>query len=420
MIKFYFTKIMRAGFLILLLNTLYTMTYGMGNTLSCLRRTSHFMRDVCVFTPQHAHTLPQIYIRSFVHKKNDAGIDTKPCSTSIRIGNPCIDGVFQYGFAEPSILSDFINAALDLTGDQCIEEIHYLPKELPSSNPMSEFAYRFTVDVRCRAKDGRHFLVEMQNDFRADYHLKALIEHSRMMSRLDLEDTDEDQKHREANNKNDKKKFWKDIQGLYTIILTNKVFPLTKLKNNYKDEPVMEPFLVNPYEWRHTKVHTRHYGDVPNQIILLMLNNLKKEPGELKSNIERWAYVFKDHSLRTGGSKIAETREIENPALIAGNDQAIINFFNRVDMRHLPQDVRSQYISALKYYNTTIIDLEEQAETRGLEKGEAIGLERGKLEEKKEMALRMLKKNMPIADIIDLTGLSLKELEKVKQDILSD
>ena len=102
-----------------------------------------------------------------------------------------------------------------------------------------------------------------------------------MLSRLDTEQNLEDQAQRAETNKGDTKKFWKGIQGLYAIVITNKAFPLSRMKNSYSSEPVMEPYLVNPYELRHTKKLERHYGDVPNQIVLLMLDNLKKSAKEL-------------------------------------------------------------------------------------------------------------------------------------------
>ena len=53
-------------------------------------------------------------------------LSSKQPDQSVQISNPCIDGVFQYGFSEPSILSDFLNAALEFKGDQSIEDIQYL------------------------------------------------------------------------------------------------------------------------------------------------------------------------------------------------------------------------------------------------------------------------------------------------------
>ena len=46
----------------------------------------------------------------------------------------------------------------------------------------------------------------------------------------------------------------------------------------------------------------------------------------------------------------------------------------------------------------------------GMTEGEA----KGKAEEKNEMAKKLLKKQMPIRDIAEVTGLSLEEIEKLK------
>ena len=46
----------------------------------------------------------------------------------------------------------------------------------------------------------------------------------------------------------------------------------------------------------------------------------------------------------------------------------------------------------------------------GMTEGEA----KGKAEEKTEMAKKLLKKQMPIRDIAEVTGLSLEEIEKLK------
>ena len=108
---------------------------------------------------------------------------------SRRIYHPCIDGIFQYGFESPTAITNFLNAALDFKGEREIQTVEHIRKDMPTADPSSPLGYHFTVDVRCRTKDGHHFLVEMQNDFRDDYHLKALIEHSRMLGRLDTDQT---------------------------------------------------------------------------------------------------------------------------------------------------------------------------------------------------------------------------------------
>ena len=69
------------------------------------------------------HSFPEdatSYSSSAIQKRFLSG---KKAEKSVKVSNPCIDGVFQYGFSEPSILSDFLNAALELNGEQSIEDI---------------------------------------------------------------------------------------------------------------------------------------------------------------------------------------------------------------------------------------------------------------------------------------------------------
>ena len=299
---------------------------------------------------------------------------TKKPGSAVKIGNPCIDGVFQYGFSDSKILQGFLNATLALKEGKAIEDIIYLPRDMASSDPLSALGYHFTVDVRYRTREGRHFLVEMQNDFRDDYHLKSLIEHARMLSHLDVDQNLTDLNSQEKGN-GGSRKFWKEVQGSYTLVITNKAFPLSRKKKYYTEEPLMEPELVNPYELRHIQQLGRHYGDIPNQIILLMLSNLSKKPSELSSSVERCSYLLKDSSMKSGVKKIAEEKEIEDPEVVAGGDPAIQSFIDRLNMKNLPEDIRNRYIRAVHYYNTTVFDIEEKAEERGVEKGVQQGIE---------------------------------------------
>jgi hypothetical protein len=325
------------------------------------------------------------------------GSDTS--TSALKICNPCIADVFRYAFEEPRILCSFLNSALDFNGDQRIESIEYLPQELPSSDPSSPVSYRFTVVVRCRSKDGRHFLIQMQNDFRDDYHLKCLIELCRMTGRLDSAQTLEDQTQRTEKNKSDRLKYWKDIQGLYSIVITNKSFPLPRFNSLYTDEAVMEPFLVTAYELRHVKQLERRFGNVPNQIVILMIDRLEKEAAGLTTSIERWSYVFQNKNMRSGAAKILETKTIEQPAVIAGDDEAILAFFDRLNIEKVPRSLRERYLSDISYFNDSIIDIRDQGFNEGLEKGV------------KNVATRMLKSGMPVPDIMALTGLSAQQIE---------
>ena len=284
------------------------------------------------------------------------------------IHHPCLDGIFQYGFESHTALTNFLNAALDLKGETEIQQVEHIKKDMPTADPSTPSGYHFTVDVRCRTKDGHHFLVEMQNDFRDDYHMKALAEHSRMVSLLDTDQTKEDKNKRAAKNKQDANRFLKGIQGIYTIVITNKGFHSKRMKLAYPAEKKMEPLLVNPYELRHTKQLDRHYGDVPYRIVLLMLDHLNKPVAELKTPIEDWAYVFKDRILRSGEG-ISKTKVLEGIELIANRNPGIKEFIERTDVNNLPNEARDRKMRAIHYYDTTIIDIEEKGIEKGMKEG---------------------------------------------------
>jgi hypothetical protein len=82
----------------------------------------------------------------------------------------------------------------------------------------------------CRTKNGLYFLVVMQNEFREDYHMKYLVEHSRMLSSLDLHQPEDAREKRKFKNKIDSTKLWKGINGVYTVIITNKAFDIKRMK----------------------------------------------------------------------------------------------------------------------------------------------------------------------------------------------
>ena len=111
------------------------------------------------------------------------------------------------------------------------------------------------------------------------------------------------------------------------------------MKHTYPGEKRKEPLLVNPYELRHTEQQDRHYVNVPHKIILVMLDNLNKPTTELQTPIEEWAYVLKDRALRSGLSKIPETKEFEDIELITHRNPGIKEFIERIDVNNLPNEV---------------------------------------------------------------------------------
>ena len=53
----------------------------------------------------------------------------------------------------------------------------------------------------------------------------------------------------------------------------------------------------------------------------------------------------------------------------------------------------------------------------GLAKGRAEGREEGREEERNSIVLKMLQNNLPVQTICDVTGLSLEEVAKLKEEV---
>ena len=250
----------------------------------------------------------------------------------VTIANPCLDKAFQQGFKSNSALAGFVNAMLDLRGDARITSVEHNNINLPSSGASdSSTRYVFTVSVRCKTANGELILVELQNDYSADYYLKALMEHSRVLGNMDIIHASK-QNHEPLRN----------IAGVYTIVITDK--RLTRQsKKHFCKEPVKEPELVNIYELRHTTHLQRHFGDIPNVLALVMLSNLPEKPVGQMSAAERWASVFYDASTCGRNEKVSLWKEIDAEELKKADSQAntgIAEFIDRMDNTKMSDEER--------------------------------------------------------------------------------
>ena len=78
----------------------------------------------------------------------------------MRYLDPKNDLTFKKVFGgHPNLLISFLNALLPLEPGREVLEIEYLPTELVPEIPEVRNSI---VDVRCRDREGRHFIVEMQ------------------------------------------------------------------------------------------------------------------------------------------------------------------------------------------------------------------------------------------------------------------
>ena len=91
--------------------------------------------------------------------------------------NPKNDLTFKKVFGEhPDLVMSLLNALLPLKPDRQIEHVEYLTPEMVPENPMKKNSI---VDVRCREKGGRHFIVEMQMNWNREFEQRVILNASK-------------------------------------------------------------------------------------------------------------------------------------------------------------------------------------------------------------------------------------------------
>jgi len=119
--------------------------------------------------------------------------------------DPKADLTFKKIFGEhPDLAMSLLNALLPFSEAQKITEIEYLPAELTPDNPMRKNSI---VDVRCKATDGRQFIVEMQMEWTTAFKQRVLFNASKAYVR-----------------QLKKSKKYHLLQPVYSLSLVNDVF----------------------------------------------------------------------------------------------------------------------------------------------------------------------------------------------------
>lgn len=125
---------------------------------------------------------------------------------------PTADLTFKKVFGEhPDLMMSLLNAMLPLPEGEEVTEIEYLPTEMVPDTPIKKNSI---VDVRCREKNGRQFIVEMQLEWTTNFMQRVLFNASKAYVR-----------------QLDKNEHYEVLQPVYALSFVNAVF-----------EPEMETF----------------------------------------------------------------------------------------------------------------------------------------------------------------------------------
>ena len=292
--------------------------------------------------------------------------------------NPKADLTFKRVFGEhPDLVMSLLNALLPLTADQEITDIEYLPSEMVPENPLRKNSI---VDVRCKDKQGRQFIVEMQMIWSPEFKQRVLFNASKAYVRqMSVGEQ------------------YELLQPVYSLNLVNEIF-----------EPELEG-----YYHHYQMIHVENSDKVIDGLQLIFVELPKFTPhsySEKRMQVLWLRYLTEIND---------ETREV--PEELMANPEVK----KAVDALEVSAFTDAQLAGYEKFWDIISVEktLYNSAERRGMEKGMAEGMEKGMekgiekgiekgmAEERHLIALNMKKQDVSFELISQCTGLSIKEIE---------
>ena len=296
--------------------------------------------------------------------------------------NPFTDWGFKRLFGQEfskDLLISFLNDLLE--GELHINDVTFKDKEqLAETKDLRGCIF----DVYCTTDDGKQFIVEMQNNRVPQfvnrtiyYACKAIVAQRDQLTTKPKAD-----RYR--------------LVPVYTVCFMN-FFP--------KEDDEVKHFKTDVM--LREKDSGVFFSD-KLRFIYLSLPFFKKTADECETDFERWIYVLKHMELLDRMPFVAKKKIFERLAEIA-------------DSSCLSQEDREKYEESQKvaddWYSGMCGAWEEGMENgikEGIEKGIKEGMEKGKSNEKCAIAQNLLSMGLPIAQIIQATGLTQEQIDNLK------
>ena len=268
--------------------------------------------------------------------------------------NPYTDFGFKKLFGtemNKDLLISFLNALFN--GHEVVRDVTYLNGEHFGDSVLDRKAI---FDVYCENEQGEKFIVEMQkaeqNYFkdRSIYYATFPIREQAPRGEWDFQ-----------------------LKGVYTVGILNFVFP----DDEYSPE-------CYHHEVKLMDTSDKHVFYDKLTFVYLEMPKFNKTEDELVTMFDKWMFVLRNLS-----------RLMERPAAL--QERIFTKLFEQAEIaRFTPQDARA-YEESVKVYRdlTNVVNTAER---------------KGRAEEKVATALKMKSKGYPIADIAEITGLTIEEI----------
>ena len=307
--------------------------------------------------------------------------------------DPKADLTFKKVFGEhPDLVISLLNALLPFNKGEEIESVEYLSPELVPENPLRKFSI---VDVRCKDKRGRQFLVEMQMVWSREFEQRVMFNSAKAYVR-----------------QLDSKEEYHLIEPVYSLNIVNDIFE--------KDIP--------EYYHYYRMVHEKYSEKVIDGLHLVFVELPKFTPqtiSEKKMQVLWLRYLTEiEERTKEVPQELLDNPEINKALTVveesAYSDEQLLGYDKFWD---IIRTERTFYISALRNgYKEGHDAGHEEGKKEGIEEGRKEGIEEGRKEgieegrkegieeglekEKRETIKRLKAKGFDIATIAVDTGMS--------------
>ena len=290
----------------------------------------------------------------------------------MRYLDPKADLTFKKVFGEhEDLVISLLNALLPLRADEEVIEVEYLPAELVPDNPLRKNSI---VDVRCVDAVGRQFIVEMQMVWSPEFLQRVLFNSAKAYVR-----------------QLDKGFDYSLLKPVYSLNLVNDIF---------------EPQLPEYYHY-FKLVHEEHTEKVIDGLHLVFVELPKFTPHSMSEKKMQVLWLRYLTEIKDGTEKIPQEL-LDNAETSKAISVLETSSYND-----------AQLASYDKFWDTISIEKtlynsgERKGREEGLMEGEAVGMEKGRAEEKRKIASGMKQAGIPLETIAVITGLPLEEIKSI-------
>ncbi|MBQ3689302.1 MAG: Rpn family recombination-promoting nuclease/putative transposase [Bacteroidales bacterium] len=296
--------------------------------------------------------------------------------------NPKVDLTFKKVFGEhENLVKSLLNALLPLPEGMTIEKVEYLTSENVPENPAKKYSI---VDVRCTDNKGRGFIVEMQNYWNKEFFSRTLFNAASMYSKQLAKGNP-----------------FEKLKEVYALALVN-----DEAFDYADDNGYMQEFYI---------INKKHTDDIHRDISLIFIELQKYKPKDRGSRAikELWLRFLTEINEQT---EKVDAVMLENPEISQALEIVERSAYSDGDLY-----AYEDYLLEVMTQRNSVVNARNEGEEIGFEKGEAKGREEGEKlgieKSRKETAIAMLKKGLPVELIAEISQLSVEKIEKLKETL---